>query len=59
MIEAGEGRTMGSQALMQFIAVAITLGIAIVTGVVTGLFLAVINFVVEDVFVTTVLKPYY
>ena len=36
MIEAGEARSMGSQALMQFVAIAVTLGIAIVSGVITG-----------------------
>jgi hypothetical protein len=36
MVEAGEGRSMGTQALMQFVAIAITLGISIVTGLVTG-----------------------
>ena len=36
MIEPGEDRSMEAQALMQFVALAITFGIAVVTGVVTG-----------------------
>jgi hypothetical protein len=36
LIEAGEDRSMATQALMQFIAVLVTLGIAIVTGLITG-----------------------
>merc|ERR1712198_99721 len=40
-IEAGEGRTLGYQALMQLLGLGITLAVSIVTGLVTGTIMSV------------------
>lgn len=41
LIEAGEGRSMSTQALMQLAALAITIGLSIVSGAITGIILNV------------------